>query len=232
MNAHGDAHLREILDHAAELPPKQRGAFLDSACAGNPELRSEVESLLYSLERTDGLLGEPTIGPSRVRTMQSTSQKPSLNRLGDFQILRELGRGGMGVVFEARQVSLNRRVALKVLANSLGLTAKAVIRFKREAEAAARLHHTNIVPIYATGEHEGCHYYAMELIEGPSLDQVIRRMRQLGDTSPVAAKEPGAEQAVTVASADPSDWATTAMGYDAPTGQRSSTASTTLSSTR
>src|SRR5215471_14485941 len=101
-----------------------------------------------------------------------------IQRLGDFEILRELGRGGMGVVYEARQVSLNRRVALKLLSASLGLTSKAVIRFKREAEAAAKLHHTNIVPIYATGEEDGTHYYAMELIEGPGLDQVIERMKK------------------------------------------------------
>src|SRR5947209_400665 len=98
-------------------------------------------------------------------------------RLGDFEIVRELGRGGMGIVYEARQVSLNRKVALKVLAAGLGLTSKAVQRFRREAEAAAKLHHTNIVPVYATGEHDGTHFYAMELIDGPSLDQVIRQMR-------------------------------------------------------
>jgi hypothetical protein len=73
--------------------------------------------------------------------------------------------------------SLNRRVALKVLSSGLALTEKAVTRFRREAEAAAKLHHTNIVPIYATGEDRGSCYYAMELIEGPSLDQVIRQLR-------------------------------------------------------
>jgi serine/threonine protein kinase/Tfp pilus assembly protein PilF len=98
-------------------------------------------------------------------------------RLGDFEIVREIGRGGMGVVYEARQVSLNRKVALKVLSGGLGLTPKAVQRFRREAEAAAKLHHTNIVPVYATGEQDGTHFYAMELIEGPSLDHVIRQMR-------------------------------------------------------
>lgn len=104
--------------------------------------------------------------PPRVNT--------ALGRLGDFEVLGELGRGGMGVVYEARQISLNRKVALKVLSGGLGLTPKAVARFKREAEAAAKLHHTNIVPIYATGEEDGTHFYAMELIAGPSLDKVIR----------------------------------------------------------
>jgi serine/threonine protein kinase len=99
------------------------------------------------------------------------------HRLGDFEIVRELGRGGMGVVYEARQVSLNRKVALKVLSGGLGLTSQAVLRFRREAEAAAKLHHTNIVPVYATGEQDGTHFYAMELIDGPSLDRVIRQMR-------------------------------------------------------
>ncbi|MFL5245303.1 MAG: protein kinase domain-containing protein [Gemmataceae bacterium] len=108
--------------------------------------------------------------------MTSTTHSSGHQRLGDFQIERELGRGGMGIVYEARQVSLNRRVALKVLSGGLGLTPKAIQRFHREAEAAAKLHHTNIVPVYSTGEHDGTHFYAMELIEGPSLDHVIRQM--------------------------------------------------------
>jgi serine/threonine protein kinase len=102
---------------------------------------------------------------------------PIPQRLGDFEIVRELGRGGMGVVYEARQISLNRKVALKVLSGGLALTPRAVERFRREAEAAAKLHHTNIVPVYATGEQEGTHFYAMELIDGPSLDHVIRQIR-------------------------------------------------------
>src|SRR5438128_9033636 len=111
--------------------------------------------------------------------MNSLPDTPgAAQRLGDFEILRVLGRGGMGVVYEARQVSLNRPVALKVLGPGLGLTPHAVQRFRREAEAAARLHHTNIVPVYATGDHDGTHFYAMELVEGPSLNHVIRQLRQ------------------------------------------------------
>src|SRR5438552_16838699 len=120
--------------------------------------------------------------------MNSVPDMPgSAQRLGDFEILRVLGRGGMGVVYEARQVSLNRPVALKVLGPGLGLTPSAVQRFRREAEAAARLHHTNIVPVYATGEQDGTHFYAMELIEGPSLNHVIRQLRQAAVTEPAGA---------------------------------------------
>src|SRR5258707_13306836 len=110
--------------------------------------------------------------------MTAAGSRPENRRLGDFEIIREIGRGGMGIVYEARQVSLNRPVALKVLSGTLGLTPKAVQRFRREAESAAKLHHTNIVPVYATGEENGTHYYAMELVEGSSLDRVIKQLRQ------------------------------------------------------
>src|SRR5262245_34592834 len=111
-------------------------------------------------------------------------------RLGDFEVVRKLGRGGMGVVYEARQVSLNRKVALKVLGGGLGLTGKAVQRLRREAKAAAQLHHTNIVPVYATGEQDGTHFYAMELIEGPSLNHLIHQLRHAPATEPASAPVP------------------------------------------
>ena len=97
-----------------------------------------------------------------------TDNENTKKRLGDFEIIRELGRGGMGVVYEARQVSLNRKVALKVISSALGLSSKAEVRFKREAEAAGKLHHTNIVPIYSTGNDDGTHFYAFMEMEGES----------------------------------------------------------------
>lgn len=96
-------------------------------------------------------------------------------RLADFELLREIGRGSMGVVYEARQIGLDRRVALKVLSLGFGRSREAVARFRREAQTAAKLHHTNIVPVFTTGEHEGCHYFAMELVEGRSLRDVLSR---------------------------------------------------------
>ncbi|HID22090.1 MAG TPA: hypothetical protein EYP14_06780, partial [Planctomycetaceae bacterium] len=101
--------------------------------------------------------------------------------LGDFRVIRGVGRGGMGVVYEAEQVSLGRRVALKVLPPHVWLHLKHKKRFDREVRAAAQLHHTNIVPVFGVGEHEGLHYYVMQFIEGCTLAEVLDRLRRLRD---------------------------------------------------
>jgi serine/threonine protein kinase len=100
-------------------------------------------------------------------------------RLGEYRIVREIGRGGMGIVYEAQQESLGRRVALKVLPPRALADERQVHRFQREARAAARLHHTNIVPVFAVGEDDGTHYYVMQYIEGRPLDQVLVELRRL-----------------------------------------------------
>ena len=87
-------------------------------------------------------------------------------RIGDFELFDEIGRGGMGVVYEARQISLDRRVALKLLPFAAVLDAKQISRFKNEAQAAAQICHPNIVPVFAIGVERGMHYYAMQLIDG------------------------------------------------------------------
>lgn len=96
---------------------------------------------------------------------------PPLERLGEFRIVREIGRGGMGVVFEAVQESLGRRVALKVLPRAAMLNGSQLERFRREAQIAAQLHHSNIVPVFGSGENDGFHWYAMQFIVGQSLDR-------------------------------------------------------------
>jgi serine/threonine protein kinase len=97
--------------------------------------------------------------------------------LGDFRILREVGRGGMGVVYEAIQLSLGRRVALKVLPFAAALDQRHLQRFKNEAQAAAHLHHTHIVPVFAVGCERGVYYYAMQFIEGKTLASFIKELR-------------------------------------------------------
>nr|WP_303652880.1 protein kinase [Paludisphaera mucosa] len=109
--------------------------------------------------------------------LDDSDDVPAGARLGDFVLVRPVGRGGMGVVFEARQVSLRRRVAVKVLPFAAALDPLRLGRFQVEAQAAARLHHTNIVPIFSVGCERGVHYYAMQFIEGRSLADWIRERR-------------------------------------------------------
>ena len=104
---------------------------------------------------------------------------PHLEQLGDYRVLREVGRGGMGVVYEAEQVSLGRHVALKVLPPHSLRDDKQRRRFEREARAAARLHHTNIVPVFGVGEQEETPYYVMQFIQGQGLDAVLDELKRL-----------------------------------------------------
>jgi serine/threonine protein kinase/Tfp pilus assembly protein PilF len=101
--------------------------------------------------------------------------------LGGFRLLRELGRGGMGIVYEAEQVPLRRRVALKVLPAAASLDPRHLRRFQNEARAAAQLHHPNVVPVYFVGEENGVHYFAMQFIPGRTLADLIAQARGAAD---------------------------------------------------
>ena len=105
--------------------------------------------------------------------------------------MREIGHGGMGVVYEAEQVSLGRHVALKVLPQQPLASSQTKQRFEREAKAAARLHHTNIVPVFGVGEHEGLPYYVMQFIPGLGLDEVLEELQRLQPGKPGTGSTPG-----------------------------------------
>ena len=118
------------------------------------------------------------------RRSPATDLFGELGCLGDYELGQEVGRGGMGVVYEGYQISLKRRVALKILPAAGALDARQLQRFQIEAQAAAALHHPNIVPVFAVGTERGVPFYAMQFIEGRTLAQVIREMRRLEGLDP------------------------------------------------
>ena len=150
---------------------------IDEYATRYPELADQVRRLMPALVMMEQDL---SLDPARAAPpRQPVEALGEARRLGDYRILREVGRGGMGVVYEAEQVSLGRRVALKVLPRQVAGDGVALERFRREAKAAARLHHTNIVPVFEVGREGEVAYYAMQFVEGQGLDKLIDELARL-----------------------------------------------------
>jgi serine/threonine protein kinase/WD40 repeat protein len=141
-----------------------------------PELADDIRELFPAMVKVELADEGQASRESEVKTAVPTK---SVHQIGDYRIVREIGRGGMGVVYEAEQVSLGRRVALKVLPRHAAADRLTLERFRREARAAARLHHTNIVPVFEVGQDGDIRFYAMQFIQGQSLDGVITELRHL-----------------------------------------------------
>jgi serine/threonine protein kinase/WD40 repeat protein/Tfp pilus assembly protein PilF len=152
---------------------------LSEYVAKYPEYADEIRELFPALVMIEQLkpVSADLTGVYDGDATKVIARRPE--RLGDYRVLREVGRGGMGVVYEAEQVSLGRHVALKVLPGQALLDPTHLERFRREAKAAAKLHHTNIVPVYGVGEADGVHFYAMQFIRGEGLDRVLNDLRRL-----------------------------------------------------
>lgn len=177
-----------MIDSAEDRDPIERLAdeFASRLRGGEtPSILEYVRRYPEYAEQIEGLF--PTVAVMEQYRSQEQSQRRAGFRVGhstipehvgDFRIVREIGRGGMGIVYEAEQKSLARRVALKVLPKHALLLEKDRRRFEREAQTAASLHHTHIVPVFGTGEHDGLHYYVMPLVRGVGLDEVIRDLRE------------------------------------------------------
>lgn len=200
-----DPVLNDLVDELAARLQAGHDVNVDECAAAHPEYADQLRRLIPALQ----VLADLSHSRDSVGAMPPKSFDPDRTgvhfeagvslrgTLGDFLIHREIGRGGMGVVYEADQVSLNRRVALKVLPFAATMDSKQLQRFRHEAQAAAMLNHPNIVPVFGVGNERGVHYYAMQLIGGQSLAQLIASLR--GDnkkdqsseakreTSPVAA---------------------------------------------
>jgi WD40 repeat protein/serine/threonine protein kinase len=145
----------------------------------HPDLADRIRELFSALVLVEDAKPRTIDAVDRFAESPRVRDGQPVERLGDYRIVREIGRGGMGVVYEAEQESLGRRVALKILAPWAAGSGQTILRFHREARSAAQLHHANIVPVYAVGEHEGLHYYAMQLIAGLGLDQVLEEVKRL-----------------------------------------------------
>jgi hypothetical protein len=184
-----DPRVVEALDEylaALESGHKpERQAFLARHAAIAPALAECLEGM-EALHQSSSAAHRPGNGGGA-----STDWQPG-TVLGDFRIVREVGRGGMGVVYEAEQVSLGRRIALKVLPFALTLDPRQLQRFKNEARAAAQLHHQNIVPVYYVGSERGVHFYAMQYIDGRSLAEVIHELWQVAASAEGHAALPAA----------------------------------------
>lgn len=155
-------------DYAESVRGGQR-LSVDSVAEANPEHESELRALLPVIEKLEQARQSHIQRPSGLATLGVSRPE----RLGDFQLIRQIGRGGMGVVFEAVQKSLARRVALKILPSSLLSGDEQLRRFEQEARTAAALHHTNIVPVFGVGQDQGFHYFVMQRIDGHGLDAIL-----------------------------------------------------------
>jgi hypothetical protein len=185
--------LAEYLEAADAGQPPERAAFL----ARYPEFAGELTAFFANQDRVAKLAAPWRLGPQDSPTLapqetpapgegrsasdtepaQSLAEGTTIRYFGDYELLEEIARGGMGVVYKARQVSLNRIVALKMILAGQFASAAEVQRFRREAEAAAGLDHPHIVPIYEVSEHAGQQYFSMKFVEGRNLAEAIEGFR-------------------------------------------------------
>ncbi|MCO6045926.1 serine/threonine protein kinase [Aeoliella sp. ICT_H6.2] len=177
--AENDVGFAELVEQITSLVEHGQHEAADRVIEQAPEHGERLRQLLPAIEALASLEDQPDAAPLG-------------KDLGDFRLLREIGRGGMGVVYEAEQLSLDRRVALKVLPLAATLSSTQLERFKNEARAAATLQHPNLVGVYAVGVERGVHYYAMELVDGVSLAEAIHHLKDTPsetDHEPQAAAE-------------------------------------------
>jgi serine/threonine protein kinase/tetratricopeptide (TPR) repeat protein len=185
---YADQLLADLVDQYTARLQAGEAVDVESFARAHPAHSAELRRLLPALQALADLesSARPAADPA-----PPAPASPDPGILGDFRILREVGRGGMGIVYEAEQLSLRRRVALKVLPFAAALDARQLQRFQTEARAAAHLHHTNIVPVYAVGCDRGVHYYAMQFIDGRTLAEAIDELRSFNEpTTGAEARSP------------------------------------------
>ncbi len=180
MTTDRNEQIEFLFHEALDRPPGERTSFLSKACGDDLSLKDEVETLLAAHEGAPDFPRQPAWARFIDEGNDSRGGGADFEiesglpheRLGEFRLIRRIGEGGMGVVYQAIQESLNRRVALKVIRSERMGSFEAESRFKREVEAVSNLRHPNIVTVYGSGEEQGVRYFAMELVRGKGLDEI------------------------------------------------------------
>jgi serine/threonine protein kinase/WD40 repeat protein/tetratricopeptide (TPR) repeat protein len=175
----GDLLLEQLAEDFVERHRRGEHPALSEYISRHPDIAAEIRDLFPALIQVEKLKPAPGDLTGAFVPTSGHAAEHVPERLGEFRILREIGQGGMGVVYEAEQESLGRHVALKVLPRHALFKTTYLERFRREAKAAGRLHHTNIVPVFGVGECDGTHYFAMQYIPGEGLDKVLHDLRRL-----------------------------------------------------
>lgn len=178
-----DQRLAQLLADLSEQMRQGQKPDLDAVAAQHPDLAAELRELWGAVLLAEEFVNPPSgkrkdpqatiVGLTPV--YQQSDVPLSAPGFGDYELLEEIGRGGMGIVYKARQLSLNRLVALKMILKGALATPEDLARFRTEAQAAAHLEHPNIVPVYNAGEHEGQAYFSMRLVEGQTLSALLAR---------------------------------------------------------
>jgi serine/threonine-protein kinase len=183
-----DELLAELLESLSAKARRGQPADIDAVAAEHPDLAAELRELWAAAQFADAWAGWAARTPSVTPPAAPTAAAPA-KEFGDYELLEEIGRGGMGVVYRARQKSLGRTVALKMILRGEDATEADLARFRIEAQAAAHLDHPNIVPVHDAGEIDGRAYFCMRLVEGPTLAAVLARgpMRQRDAAAMLAA---------------------------------------------
>ncbi|MCZ6598212.1 MAG: serine/threonine-protein kinase [Planctomycetota bacterium] len=167
--------IEELFQHASELPLDERAAWLEDHCRGDRELLGEVKSLLEASDHSDGFLEDPAFEQGGALAGALAADLEG-TQLGGYHVLRRIGVGGMGVVYEAERASDGRRVALKVVRDGLFVSRKRLLLFQREGRSLELLHHPDIATFYEAGSSDdGLHYFSMELVQGDPVTLHARR---------------------------------------------------------
>lgn len=184
----GRAPVEELAEQYLERLRQGESPDVDDYAADHPELADEIHELFPTLAMLEEF---SPVEPDDAQTAAIAAPRDMPTRIGDYHIRSEIGRGGMGIVYEAEHDAMRRRVALKVLPKEIAKQGKNLDRFLREARAAGNLHHTNIVPVFEVGSENGLYFYSMQYIHGQNLDTVLDGLRKHYDKSVFAESTTG-----------------------------------------